>query len=66
MLQRYQESKDAYQHAIRLKPDFAEAHYGLGRTYLMLGNRDGAVEEYNVLKTLDPKSAAELLKNIPR
>jgi tetratricopeptide (TPR) repeat protein len=66
MLQRYQESKDAYQQAIRLKPDFAEAHYGLGRTYLMLGNQDGAVEEYNVLKTLDPKSAAELGKNIPR
>jgi tetratricopeptide (TPR) repeat protein len=66
MLRRYQESKDAYQQAIRRKPDFAEAHYGLGRTYLMLGDRDGAVEEYRVLKNLDPKSAAELWKNIPR
>jgi tetratricopeptide (TPR) repeat protein len=66
MLRRYQESKVAYQHAIRLKPDFAEAHYGLGRTYLMLGDRDGAVAEYHVLKTLDPQSAAELWKNIPR
>ena len=66
MLQRYKESKEAYQQAIRLKPDFAEAHYGLGRTYLMLGDRDGALEEYNVLKTLDPKSAEELLKNMPR
>jgi tetratricopeptide (TPR) repeat protein len=66
MLRRYQESKDAFQQAIRLKPDFAEAHYGLGRTYLMLGNRDGAVAEYHVLKTLDPQSAAELWKNIPR
>jgi protein O-GlcNAc transferase len=66
MLRRYQESKEAYQHAIRLKPDFAEAHYGLARTYLMLGDGDGALAEYNVLKTLDPKSAEELLKNMPR
>ena len=66
MLKRYKESNDAYQQAIRLKPDFAEAHYGLGRTYLMLGDRDGALEEYNVLKTLDPKSAAELGESIPR
>ena len=65
MLQRYQESKEAYQQAIRLKPDLAEAHYGLGRTYLMLGDRDGALEEYKVLKSLDPKSAEELLENIP-
>jgi tetratricopeptide (TPR) repeat protein len=66
MLGRYQESKEAYRQSIRLKPDFAEAHYGLGRTYLMLNDRVGALEEYNVLKTLDPKSAEQLLQNIPR
>jgi tetratricopeptide (TPR) repeat protein len=66
MLQRYQESKESYQNAIRLKSDFAEAHYGLARTYLMLGDRDGAMKEYNLLKTLDPKSAEELWKYLPR
>ena len=30
--------------------------------YLVLGNRDGAMEQHKILKTLDPGYAAELLK----
>ena len=36
-LGRYQEAVEAYKQVIRLKPDLAEAHGGLGATYLCLG-----------------------------
>jgi tetratricopeptide (TPR) repeat protein len=56
-----QEAIDAFKMAIIIKPDYAEAHYGLGKTYVQIGNRDSALEQYKILKTLDEKLANELL-----
>jgi len=47
-----------------LKPDFGDAHEYLGRTYLVMGNKDAAMREYEVLRRLDAKMADELLKAI--
>ncbi len=47
--------------AILLKPDLVGAHYNLGLAYLRIGNREGAVKEYNSLKVLHGDTANELL-----
>lgn len=43
-----------YQTAIRLKPDFLEAHYNLGMVYAEKGRFDEAVEEYKIVVRLQP------------
>ncbi len=63
-LKQYDKALDAYRQALTLKPDFAYAHEYSGRTYLAMGNKDAAVREYEILKRLDGKVAAELLKAI--
>jgi len=40
---------------------YAEVYYNLGETYLKLGNKDLALEQYEILKTLDEELANELL-----
>ena len=37
------------------------AHYFLAKAYLKMGNKDLALEEYEILKTLDEELANELL-----
>ncbi|GAG26895.1 unnamed protein product [marine sediment metagenome] len=48
--------------AISLKPDYAGAYFGLGAAYAKLGNREPALEQYEILKTLDKKMAAVFLR----
>jgi tetratricopeptide (TPR) repeat protein len=60
----YDKALEAYKRALELKPDYANAHEYLGRTYLAMGNKDAAMREYDVLKRLDAKMADELLKAI--
>ena len=48
------------QDAVKLKPDFAAAHYELGLLYVETGERDMAQEEYTILITLDQKLADKL------
>jgi tetratricopeptide (TPR) repeat protein len=50
----------AFRHAIQLKPDFGKAYYNLGRSLLAMGNRDGALEQYNILQNLDQDWADRL------
>jgi tetratricopeptide (TPR) repeat protein len=59
-LRRYREAIEAYKEAIRIKPDFAEAHYNLGLTYLILGDKGSALDEYRILKDLDKDLANKL------
>ncbi len=40
------EAVEAFQQAIRLQPDYAEAHLRLGLAYAALGQRDEAIKEY--------------------
>jgi superkiller protein 3 len=50
----------AFQQAINVRPNFAQARYNLGVAYFATGNRKGAQEEYNALRRLDPARAAKL------
>src|SRR5438067_904109 len=59
-LGRWHEAVAAVQQAIHLKPNDAEAHLNLGAAYLILGDRDSALEEYKILKTLDQNLANDL------
>ena len=63
-LGRFQESIQAFRQAIKLTPDFAEAHLGLGVVYFMSGNKNSALEEYEILKILDHQKADMLLSFI--
>ena len=59
-----QKALDAYRRAIDIKPDFKFAHEYIGRLYLAMSNRDMAMRHYEILRRLDAKMAAELLKAI--
>ncbi len=50
----------AFQQAINVRPNFAQARYNLGVAYFAVGNRKGAQDEYNALRRLDPARAAKL------
>ena len=53
MLAYYEKAIEAFKQAIRIDPDFAEAHNYLGFTYLLIGDRNSALDEYKILKELD-------------
>lgn len=59
-----QKALEAYRRAIDIKPDFKFAHEYIGRLYLAMSNRDMAMRHYEILRRLDAKMAAELLKAI--
>ena len=40
------------------------AHYNLGVVYLETGDKSSAIEEYKILKTLDPELANKLFNLI--
>lgn len=50
----------AFQQAIKVRPNFAQARYNLGVAHFTTGNRKGAQDEYNALRRLDPARAAKL------
>jgi Flp pilus assembly protein TadD len=56
----YQKAVTFYQQAIRLKPNNADAHSGLGSTYVELGRKQEALQVYRKLLALDKKKAQEL------
>jgi Flp pilus assembly protein TadD len=63
-LGRHQETIDAFKQAVRIKPDDAEAHCNLGVAYLEIGDKNSALAEYNILKSLNSKLANDLLNQI--
>jgi serine protease Do len=58
---KYIDAFDAYRKAIHIKPDFVLAHFFLGLMYLDVKDRGQALEEYRILKDLDPGYANDLL-----
>jgi len=58
------EAIESYKQAIRIKPDYAKAHYNLGVTYLVIGDKGSALDEYKILKTLDAEQANKLFNLI--
>ena len=57
---RYDEARASFQEAVALDPSYAEAHYGLGAVYFLQDNGFAFLDEYGILKTLDPKMAEKL------
>ncbi|MCD6405293.1 MAG: tetratricopeptide repeat protein [Planctomycetes bacterium] len=56
----YEDAIAEFKEAIRINPDDAEAHYGLGVAYFKQGNRSAALDEYKILKDLDKDRANRL------
>jgi tetratricopeptide (TPR) repeat protein len=56
-----QPAAEAFQRAIRMRPNFSLPRYSLGLLYYTMRNQRGAMEQYQILKTLDPRRAAQLL-----
>ena len=50
--------------AVRIAPNAVKPRYNLGMSYVNMGDIQGALKQYNTLKRLDKKKAAELLKFI--
>ncbi len=44
---------EAYKQAIKIDPDYADAHCGLFLAYAFSNDRDSALEQYEILKNLD-------------
>ena len=60
-LRRFDEAVRAYRSAIYADPNNSSARLGLGLSELKCGNRYSALEQYDILRTLDPDKA-EILK----
>ncbi|MCS6952864.1 MAG: tetratricopeptide repeat-containing serine protease family protein [Bryobacteraceae bacterium] len=59
-LGRTAERLKAYQKAIEVRPDFADAHYSLGVAYALANRRTEALEHQQVLEKLDRELAHKL------
>jgi hypothetical protein len=55
-----EDAQTALDRAVALKPEFADAHYDLGRVYADEGQSGLAAREYGVLKKLSPELARKL------
>jgi tetratricopeptide (TPR) repeat protein len=63
-LGRITEAIEACKEAIKIKPNYADAHYNLGFAYLKMGDKNSALAEYNILKSLNSELANNLLNQI--
>ncbi|PYS68776.1 MAG: hypothetical protein DMF69_19080 [Acidobacteria bacterium] len=59
-LNKLAEAQESFRQAIRLKPDFGRAYFNLGKCLLTMNNRDGALEQYNILQNIDQDWAEKL------
>ena len=63
---RYSEAIEAYKAVIKLKPELAGAHFNLGIAYVAINDKEGARQEYEILKPLNAGMAAQLQSFIKR
>ncbi len=54
----------SYKQAIRINPDNADAHICLGLAYILLNDGGSALDQYKILKSLDPELANKLFNMI--
>jgi tetratricopeptide (TPR) repeat protein len=57
---RLQDAVDNLKQAIYYKPDYVEAHFYLAQAYLSAGDKNSALQEYQILTKLDPNTAQHL------
>jgi len=55
---------ESFEKAIKLKPDFAAAHYELAVLYVTIDEPQLATEQYEILLRLNPKLADKLQQNM--
>jgi len=60
----FEEAVESYKRAVRLKPLLPETHLNLGMTYLQMGDKGSALEEFKILKDLDKEMANRLFNLI--
>jgi len=53
-----------YNKSLRTKPNFDEAHFNLSLAYLMIGDHTSALEEYEILKRINPELANSLSRGL--
>gem|GEM_PF-3017191 len=58
----YDNAASAFQKAIRVKPENADCHYMLAKTYAQQGNIPASLREYNLLQKLEPGLAQEFYR----
>lgn len=63
-LHKFNEEIAVLKKAIKLRSSYASARYNLGMTYLKVGNKKGAMQEYEFLKQFDEGVAEALMKEI--
>jgi tetratricopeptide (TPR) repeat protein len=56
----------AFKQAIKIKPDFAKAYFNLGITYVVLGDKDSALDQYKILEKIDKDLANKLFSKISK
>ena len=56
----YDNAATAFQKAIQIKPEDADCHFMLGKTYARQGKIPASIREYNILQKLEPRLAQEL------
>jgi Flp pilus assembly protein TadD len=61
-----QEAIELLRKVVQLEPRNVFAQHALGVFYIRTGEKNGAMQQYDILKTLNPKLAADLLKSIPK
>ena len=61
---KYKEAIKALKQSIQIQPGNARAHYYMGLNYLVEGNKDAAVAQYDILKELDENYAKKLFMDI--
>src|SRR6185295_16233867 len=54
---KYREAVIEFRNAVEADPRFAEAHYQLGRVYLILNNPESAYRELKLSVTLNPANS---------
>uniref|UniRef100_A0A7C5ENJ1 Tetratricopeptide repeat protein n=1 Tax=Desulfobacca acetoxidans TaxID=60893 RepID=A0A7C5ENJ1_9BACT len=64
--ERFREALEALKAAVDLNPNNPKAQFNLGVTYYLLGNKDGASQQYAIISLLDPEAGEELFRLIQR
>lgn len=62
--ERWSEAVTALRQAVDLNPNNVEAQYNLGVAYYLMGDKDGASQQYAVTTLLDPEAGEELFRLI--
>jgi len=65
-LKRLRQAEQAFKNAVELAPETFHLRYNLAVTQLSLRNKEGALSQYKLLKTGDPKLAAQLYQMLFR